>query len=76
MMASPWANASGAAAILAVLKSIESDLIALGGAFDQELAEAIGTVESVFPDARLIGLRELPNTNRSNVCRLIKAPRR
>ena len=72
----PVSERSGAAAIIAILKSIESDLIALGGVFDQELAGAIGTVESVFPDAHLIGLRERPNTGGANVGRLIKAPQR
>jgi hypothetical protein len=57
MMASSIGERSGAAAILAILKQIETDLIALGGAFNQELAEAVGTIEAAFPGAWLVSLR-------------------
>lgn len=42
------------AAILQALRDFERELIALGGEYDQELAEAIAAVKGVFPGARLV----------------------
>jgi hypothetical protein len=42
------------ASILAVLKDIERELVALG---DPELAEVVGAVETAFPGARMVEVR-------------------
>jgi hypothetical protein len=43
---------------LTALRECESALIALGGRPDPALAGAIGMVRQVFPDARLVGVKE------------------
>jgi len=43
-----------AADILRTLRVFERELIALGGEYDWELAQAIAKVEGVFPGARLV----------------------
>ena len=40
------------AAALAALQAVEAALTALGGAYDPDLADAIGLVDGVFPGAR------------------------
>jgi hypothetical protein len=46
------------AAALAALQATEAELTALGGAYEPELADAIGLVSSVFPRTRLIRLNK------------------
>jgi hypothetical protein len=43
--------------VLLELRRIEAELVALGGSYDQELAEAVEQVQSVFPGAKLIEVR-------------------
>lgn len=45
--------------ILRKLESFEAQLIALGGAYDPELAEVIGLVNDAFPGSRLVEVRKL-----------------
>lgn len=49
----------GPADALASLRATERELIALGAVPDPALAEAITTVEAVFPDARLVEPRSM-----------------
>jgi hypothetical protein len=56
----PFENtADEPAAVLAVLKDIERELVALGGAPDPELADVIDIVGGAFPGARLVDVRKL-----------------
>lgn len=41
-------------AALAALQAVEAELTALGGAYDPDLADAIGVVSNAFPGARLV----------------------
>jgi|SRR5208337_1789535 len=42
------------AAALGVLQAVQAELTALGGAYDPELADAIGPVNRAFPGAQLV----------------------
>jgi hypothetical protein len=44
---------------LSVLQAMEAELTALGGAYDPDLADAIGLVGAAFPGAQLIEVRKL-----------------
>lgn len=46
------------ASILHVLRDLECELIAHGGEYDRELAEATAVVERAFPGARLVKFRQ------------------
>ena len=50
----PFALAADPAAILGALRDFERELVALGGAHDPELTEAVSMVERSFPGARLV----------------------
>jgi hypothetical protein len=55
----PFARSTEPAAILTALRDFEHELIALGGAPDPPLAEAVGMVERRFPSARLVEVKKL-----------------
>jgi hypothetical protein len=46
------------AAILDVVRTIERELIALGGTYDTDLAASVSMVEGVFPGAPLVEVKE------------------
>jgi hypothetical protein len=53
----PVSEADDAASILAVLRDIERELIAIGSSPDPELAEAVEIVQGTFLDARLVKIQ-------------------
>jgi hypothetical protein len=56
LLAGPELNPSEA---LAALLVAEGELNGLGGRLDRELAEAIGLINGVFPDARLVKVKKV-----------------
>jgi hypothetical protein len=55
----PADEADDPSSILAVLRDIERELVALGGAPDPELAKTVETVKRSFPGSRLVDVRTL-----------------